>query len=444
MFWQIFSKKPPSGKTRTNISENASTAKSQPAESGQDRESVRLPMALLKKLMPIGQLSNAELGQLSIHVSHFPAGSIIFKIAATSNALIYLIEGNAYLEAGNGSGYEIAAGTLKALYPLSNGARHNMTAFARSAATVIYIPQEAMQLSNRLEGLLFTDEIGIPEKLQNNEFFLRFYHNFRKSNLEIPTLPNISIRLQQAMQKDPGISEIVKIVELDPVIAAKLIQVANSPFYRTANPITTCHGAINRLGLNTTRSLVTSISMRNLFHSSNKNINIRFQKLWEQSVKISVISCTLASLTRKADPGEALLAGLVHNIGALPLLKFASELPEDGYDSNDLDRCLRHAQGMIGTFILKKWDFPESLEKIPIICQNWYFDDSSEFNLADIIILAKFHSLMGSQAISMLPPINTLPAFLKLGNNALSADMSLQILHEAKQQISEAMSFFAV
>ncbi len=444
MFWQIFSKKSPPGKTRTNTGEKTSPAKPRITDTGTDSKAVRLPIPLLKKLMPIGQLSEAELGQLRIHDTHFPAGSIIFKNAETCNFLIYLLEGSVYLEAGNGSGYEITAGTLKALYPLSNGARHNMTAFARSPATVMYVPQQAMQLANRLEGLLFTDEIGIPEKLRDNEFFLRFYHNFRKSNLEIPTLPNISIRLQQAMQKDPGINEIVKIVELDPVIAAKLIQVANSPFFRTANPITSCHGAINRLGLNTTRSLVTSIGMRNLFRSNNKNINIRFQKLWEQSVRISVISCTLASLTRKADPGEALLAGLVHNIGALPLLKFASEQPEDTYDSNDLDRCLRHAQGMIGTFVLNKWDFPQSLEKIPVICENWYFDDNSEFNLGDIIILAKFHSLMGSQAISMLPPINTLPAFLKLGDNTLSADMSLQILHEAKQQISEAMSFFAV
>ena len=444
MFCQLFSKKEATGKTQARPDASTQPVKQQPADDGEGRKPVKLPLSLLKKLMPIGQLSEVELGQIDIRITQFPAGSIIFKNAGVSDSLIYLIEGSVFLEAGNGSGYEITAGTLKALYPLSNGSLHNMTAFARSAAKVIYIPQQAMQLSNRLEGLLFTDEIRIPGKLQNNDFFRRFYHNFRKSKLEIPTLPNISIRLQQAMQKDPGIHEIVKIVELDPVIAAKLIQVANSPFYRTANPITSCHGAINRLGLVTTRSLVTSISMRNLFRSKNKNINIRFQKLWEQSVRISVLSCTLASLTRKADPGEALLAGLVHNIGALPLLKFASEQPEGAYDSNELDRCLRHAQGMIGAFILKKWDFPERLEKIPIICENWYFDDNSDFNLADIIILAKFHSLMGSQAISMLPPINTLPAFLKLGDNALSADMSLQILHEAKQQISEAMNFFAV
>jgi len=38
--------------------------------------------------------------------------------------------------------------------------------------------------------------------------------------------------------------------------------------------------------------------------------------------------------------------------------------------------------------------------------------------------------------------LNTLPAFTKLGERTLTPDMSLQALHEAKQQISEALSFF--
>ena len=41
-----------------------------------------------------------------------------------------------------------------------------------------------------------------------------------------------------------------------------------------------------------------------------------------------------------------------------------------------------------------------------------------------------------------LPPLHTLPAFQKLGDNALTPDMSLQTLHNAKQQISEAISLF--
>ena len=144
MFWQLFSKKEATGKTQARPDASTQPVKQQPADDGEGRKPVKLPLSLLKKLMPIGQLSEAELGQLDIRITQFPAGSVIFKNAGVSDSLIYLIEGSVFLEAGNGSGYEITAGTLKALYPLSNGSLHNMTAFARSAAKVIYIPQQAM------------------------------------------------------------------------------------------------------------------------------------------------------------------------------------------------------------------------------------------------------------------------------------------------------------
>ncbi len=62
--------------------------------------------------------------------------------------------------------------------------------------------------------------------------------------------------------------------------------------------------------------------------------------------------------------------------------------------------------------------------------------------MSDIVLLARFHALLGNKQAQKLPPLNTLPAFAKLGERALTPDMSLQALHEAKQQIAEALSFF--
>ena len=442
MFWKIFAKKKP-------VTESAGFLNSIEPSADQSRSVIKgkvidLPLPFLQKLMPLGQLSPGELLQLTIRSASYSPGNIIFKRDESTDSLVYLIKGKVFLETSDGSGYETSSETFKALYPLSSADQHNLTAIAKSDVTVIFIPRQALQLCNKMEGLLVSDKLSIPEVLKESSFFNKFYYNFRHSSLEIPTLPDLSIKLQQAIRKDPSIHKIVKIVEIDPVIALKLIQVANSPLYRTANPIKNCHGAINRLGLSTTRNLVTSLSLRSLFKPHSKSINIRFRTLWQQSVKISVLSGILASVTGKSDPGEALLAGLVHNIGALPLLKFAEEQHPGACDADELDLCIRHAQGFIGKIILEKWDFPDSLVKIPEISENWYYDDENDFNLGNIIILAKFHSLLGTKAMSLLPPISTLPAYQKLDNNTLSADMSLQILHEAKHQISETMNFFAV
>jgi HD-like signal output (HDOD) protein len=91
---------------------------------------------------------------------------------------------------------------------------------------------------------------------------------------------------------------------------------------------------------------------------------------------------------------------------------------------------------------LKKWLFPDNLLQIPSHSGNWYQDEAPELQLNDIVLLARFHAQLGTANAQKLPPLNTLPAFTKLGERTLTPDMSLQALHEAKQQISEALSFF--
>ncbi|NOR68364.1 MAG: HDOD domain-containing protein, partial [Methylomarinum sp.] len=257
-----------------------------------------------------------------------------------------------------------------------------------------------------------------------------------------PCLPDVAFKLRSAIQKDIGVQEAVKIINFDSVIASRLIQIVNSPLYRAVNPITSCHDAVARLGLATTRNLVTSISIQNLFKSKNKEIKAKIHQLWKQSVQVSSISYTLASLTKKVNPDEALLAGLTHNIGVLPILIFADGLKSDEYTAQDLELTISTLQGLVGSLVLEKWGFPEKLKETPKNVERWYGHEQGEIEISDIVLLAKFHSYIGTKQMQKLPPIHTLPAFQKLGDNELTPDMSLQTLYDARQQISEAMSLF--
>jgi c-di-GMP-related signal transduction protein len=207
------------------------------------------------------------------------------------------------MEANNGSVLEINANTFKALYPLSTGKLHDFTAIAGSNVTVIYISKTILQTNQRTIAPL-NNELKVSEQLRDNPFFNRFYQHFIQGELKIPSFPDIALKLRKAIQQDYEIADIVKIVNMDPVISAKLIQVVNSPIYRSLNPISNCLDAINRLGLTTTRNLVTSFSMNNLINSENPLTKQLIQFNWLQSIKVSSISHTLAQLTRKVDPDE--------------------------------------------------------------------------------------------------------------------------------------------
>jgi HD-like signal output (HDOD) protein len=402
----------------------------------------QLPLSYLHKLIPLGDLPAAELLAVPVTMRNFSPGDIIFNRGAETEQLTYLYTGTVFLEANNGKGYTVEADTFKAFYPLATSGEHTFSAIAKSPTQVIYMPLSNLQRSSKPVNNPLINSESIPSALRGSFFFDSFCDAFRADNLHVPSLPDVALRLRSALQKDISIADAVKILNLDPVISSKLIQVANSPIYRGNNPITSSHDAVNRLGFKTTQNLVTSISLHQLFRSRNRQLNNIIQSLWKQSIQIASLSHTLAGLTRKVNADEALLAGLIHNIGALPIVTFAESIDISRYTEQELNTSIDCLQGLLGSHILKKWHFPESFQQIPLNTCHWYYDDGQGLQLYDVVLLAKFHAQLGSANTQKLPPLNTLPAFQKLDDSALTPDMSLKALQDAKQQIAEAISFF--
>lgn len=439
MFWRFFKKSKPvntkatdSGSPEPEAVNPTSTAPLPPANVVR----ADIPVAFIKRLMPIAQLLvEEEIGQLVIQSADFMPGAIIFNRDTEDESLIYVTKGTVYLEAANGVGQEASADTLKAFYPLSSGKSHGITAIAKTHVTVIYVPKSVLQL-NRYK-------LNIPEALKTNRFVQHFYTHLKRGDLEVPNFPDVALKMRQAIQQDLGVAEVVKIITLDPALTGKLIQVVNSPLYRSQDPISSCLNAVNRLGLTATRNLVTAMCLKNLVNSGQPSIKKRIHEVWVHSIRVSSISYILAKLTHQVDPEEALLAGLLHNIGSLPILMFAATLPETAYQPEDIDACINALQGQVGTFVLNKWDFPEKLRQIPLHSENWFANSGSQLDLNDIVLLAKFHHLLALPSKPVLPFISSLPAFQKLGNQPLTPEMSLHVLQDAKQQINEAMGLFA-
>jgi HD-like signal output (HDOD) protein len=286
-------------------------------------------------------------------------------------------------------------------------------------------------------------ELSVSAHLKDNQFIKRFIQHYQNGELITPTIPDVALKIRKAIEQDCEVSDLVKIINMDPVISGKLIQVVNSPFYMLSNPISNCLNAINHLGRKTTRDMVIAFSMKNLIKSDRPNIRQLIQQCWMQSVKVSSLSYTLCKLVSKADPNEALLAGLLHNVGVLPILSFANNLPENSYQAVDIEHCMNEFQGQIGSIILDEWDFPAALRTVPLESSDWYANTADKIDLTDIVILAKYHYFLNAPSLNTLPFIDSLPAYQKLGDQTLTPEMSLQILHDAKQQVADAMRFFS-
>jgi len=401
---------------------------------------VDIELSFLKKLQPLCLLSMAELSEIQVLAEDFEPGQVIYKEDAPLAHVAYIVSGEVYCENGAGANYEVIAHTFKALYPLSNSPVNLFTALARTSVKVIYLPKELLFDSSNCQKSNDINQLGIAKKLQNSPFGQELLVSLQNDTIDVPSLPDVAIRLRVALQKEIGIAEAVKIVNLDQGIAAKLVQVVNSPLYRGINPVNSCDAAVNRLGLITTRNLVTTFSLRSLFKSKNKALSKKLHQAWQQSIKVSSLCHTLALLTKKVDPDEALLAGLTHNIGLLPIIALADQQAQLAL--SEVEECLSVAQAYVGQYVLTHWGFSDSLLGIPYFADNWFYESGAEFGLVDVVILAKYHSFLGTAQSSMLPALHDLPAFQKLGNQGLTPDLSLQILYDAQQQVSEAMALF--
>ena len=259
--------------------------------------------------------------------------------------------------------------------------------------------------------------------------------------LVLPSLPEIVIRVRQAVNNDDvNLGSIIKLIQLDPSLTARLIQIANSPLYKRQQPIENCLMAVNRFGLKTTRDLVTCLVLNNIFNTDNKLLAKKVKKLWRHSCHVAAIASTIAKVTPNLHEDTALLAGLLHDIGVLPVLHYAAEFPEVFESEEKLNYVISELRAYLGEKILKEWNFNRALSDVSAGAEDWLRDSGEDADYVDIVIVAQIHSYFGKANEAELPPLLSTPAFLKLGLNKLGPDASLEVLYEAEQEIRNIMA----
>lgn len=259
--------------------------------------------------------------------------------------------------------------------------------------------------------------------------------------LILPSLPEIVVRVRQAVNDDElNLGNVVKLIQVDPSLTARLVQIANSPLYRSRQPVENCLMAVNRLGLTTTRDLVTCLVLNNVFNSENKIMRNKVQELWKHSCHVAAIASTIAKVTPNLHEDTALLAGLLHDIGVLPVLHYAAEFPEILASEEKLNFVIQKLRASLGRQILQEWNFDTALSDVSAESENWARDSGQAADYVDVVIVAQIHSYFGANKRENLPPLLSTPAFLKLSLSKMGPDASLEVLIEAEQDIRTMMA----
>lgn len=273
-------------------------------------------------------------------------------------------------------------------------------------------------------------------KLAKNRLYLDCYKYMQSDSLALPTIPDVSVKIRRAINEpNANSAKIARVVQMDPSITARLIKISNSPLYRGRRKIESCPEALTRLGLKAAQDIITAFALKAVFNAKSPVIRRKMQELWSHSSYVAAISAVFAHKTPGFDPDRAMLAGLIHDIGIVPILAYADRQPEILTNPGDLAETVKELRSEIGVQIIRKWDFPADFEDVIVNAENWYRDSGEHATYSDIVMVSQLHSFIGKVDIKRMPKMDELPAYKKLVSGNLDADLSIGILDQVKDEI---------
>ena len=274
--------------------------------------------------------------------------------------------------------------------------------------------------------------------LAKNRLYLDCYKFMRSDKLALPTIPDVAFKIRRAINDaKANNSKIARVVQTDPSITARLIQISNSPFYRGRRKIESCPEALTRIGLKSSQDIITAFAMKAVFNAKSPIIRKKMQELWAHSSYVAAISAVFAHKSPGFDPDRAMLAGLVHDIGVVPILTYADKHPDILTDPNDLKETIKKLRVEIGIQIIRQWDFPRDFEDVITHAEDWHRESGEAPDYTDIVMISQLHSFIGKVDIKKMPKMDELPAYQKLVSGCLDIDQSINILDQVKDEIED-------
>ena len=261
-----------------------------------------------------------------------------------------------------------------------------------------------------------------------------------RDELILPTLPEIALKVRDiAEDENASIQDMARALTKDPALSARLLRVTNSPMVRTMVPITDVTTAISRLGIDFTSNLVVGIAMEQMFQATNDAIDRRMRACWSHATEIAASAQVLARHFTKLPPDQALLAGLVHQIGTLPLLSYAEHSGTLLQDGPSLDHAIAELHQMLGRKVLESWDFPQEL--IAVTTDYLDFDRKPDGpDLIDLIQVATLQSYAGTNHPLADTDTSQVGAFVRLGLAADTETLELDDIATEQSETQAALS----
>lgn len=181
-----------------------------------------------------------------------------------------------------------------------------------------------------------------------------------------PTYFDAVLRLRKTLQApNQSLGRIAAAVAVEPLISAKLLHLANSvAFNPGGTEVFDLQAAIARLGINVVRSTALSIVMTQLLRAKGMAAYSELtHTLWDHSINTAAAARIIARKLTRINPEEAMLAGLIHDLGAFYMLYRATQYEELSHRPESVKYLIIQWHESIGVSLLNALGLPEEIVK---------------------------------------------------------------------------------
>lgn len=208
--------------------------------------------------------------------------------------------------------------------------------------------------------------------------------------VELPAFPDVATRVRKALA-DENVSpeQIARVVGSEAGLAARVMMLANSAaLNHSGKTVSELKTAISRIGHNNVRTAAMAFAIAKLRHAEElKPIIKELEALWREATQVAVLSHVIARKVRGVNADEAMLTGLLHNVGKIYILARAHKFSELFTDPVAMNSVMRDWQSNVGKAIIDNWGFAEEIsaavgDQEDIDRQTGYAD------LTDVLVVA--------------------------------------------------------
>ena len=188
---------------------------------------------------------------------------------------------------------------------------------------------------------------------------------------QLESLPPVILKvIEVAGDDETNRGALVRLIESDQALASRVLKVSNSAWLGCPGRVSSLDRAMAMLGFDMVRNIALSVLVSHLFFTGRDAGQIRMRELWYHSLGCAVAAEHLARLLKHPQQNSAFVAGLLHDLGKVVLLRWNGDLYQQLARVAASKRAPLHviegetlgiAHPEVAQLLLEDWGFPADL-----------------------------------------------------------------------------------